>query len=178
MSRSLLNSYIWINDSTLLVSTIPANRPDNPPNKPWVPLAPKIECNEEGSISKARTFQDLLKDDYDVQLFEYYATSQLLLASLDGKSVQKIGPPAIHQSFDSSPDGKYVILNSFHRPYSFSVPCWRFPNTVELWTTDGRFVRELCDLPLAEDIPIAFGSVRKGMRCINWRPDKPSTLYW
>ncbi|CAH1453393.1 unnamed protein product [Lactuca virosa] len=36
----------------------------------------------------------------------------------------------------------------------------------------------LCDLPVAEDIPIAFNSVRKGMRSLNWRADKPSTLYW
>nr|KJB49819.1 hypothetical protein B456_008G139300 [Gossypium raimondii] len=44
--------------------------------------------------------------------------------------------------------------------------------------TDGNFVRELCDLPLAEDIPIASNSVRNGMRSLNWRADKPSTLYW
>jgi dipeptidyl aminopeptidase/acylaminoacyl peptidase len=47
-----------------------------------------------------------------------------------------------------------------------------------LWSADGKFVRELCDLPLAEDIPITSDSVRKGMRSIDWRADKPSTLYW
>uniref|UniRef100_A0A7N0TTJ4 Probable glutamyl endopeptidase, chloroplastic n=1 Tax=Kalanchoe fedtschenkoi TaxID=63787 RepID=A0A7N0TTJ4_KALFE len=174
--NAVYDNYIWIDDSTLLVSTIPTAR-GAPPAKPWVPPAPKIESNEQGSISQARTFQDLLKDEHDVKLFEHYATSQLMLASLDGK-VQEMGPPGIYQSFESSPDGKYVILTSFHRPYSFSVPCWRFPSKVELWTCGGRLVRELCDLPLAEDMPVAFGSVRKGMRCISWRADKPSTLYW
>ncbi|VAH41903.1 unnamed protein product [Triticum turgidum subsp. durum] len=54
----------------------------------------------------------------------------------------------------------------------------QFPKKVELWTVHGRFVRELCDLPLAENIPIAANSVRRGKRLIRWRPDMPSTLYW
>jgi hypothetical protein len=70
------------------------------------------------------------------------------------------------------------MIDSMHRPYSFTVPCGRFPKKVELWSADGKFIRELCDLPLAEDIPITSNSVRKGMRSINWRADKPSTLYW
>lgn len=124
-----------------------------------------------------RTFQDLLKDEYDAELFDYYATSQLVLASLDG-TVKPIGPPAIYTSVDPSPDDKYIMLSSIHRPYSYIVPCGRFPKKVELWTVDGKFIRELCDLPLAEDIPITMSSVRKGKRSINWRPDKPSILYW
>jgi hypothetical protein len=70
------------------------------------------------------------------------------------------------------------MLSSIHRPYSYIVPCERFPKKVELWTVDGKFIRELCDLPLAEDIPITTSSVRKGKHSIYWRPDKPSTLYW
>ncbi|KAJ6329035.1 hypothetical protein OIU77_010664 [Salix suchowensis] len=128
-------------------------------------------------VIQVRTFQDLLKDEYDEDLFDYYATSQLVLASLDG-TTKEIGHPAVYTSLDPSPDHKYLLVSSIHRPYSFIVPCGRFPKKVEVWTTDGKFVREVCDLPLAEDIPIAFSSVRKGMRSINWRADKPSTLYW
>lgn len=118
-----------------------------------------------------------MKDAYDEDLFEYYATSQLVLASLDG-TIKEVGLPAIYTSIDPSPDEKYLLISSIHRPYSFIVPCGRFPKKVDVWTSSGKFVRELCDLPLAEDIPIAFNSVRKGMRSIHWRADKPSTLYW
>ncbi|KAF2325082.1 hypothetical protein GH714_022675 [Hevea brasiliensis] len=149
----------------------------DPPKKPLVPSGPKIKSNETKNVVQVPTFQDLLKDEYDEDLFDYYATSQLVLVSLDG-TVKEIGPPAVYTSMDPSPDQKYLLISSIHRPYSFVVPCGRFPKRVELWTTDGKFVRELCDLPLAEDIPIAFNSVRKGMRSINWRADKPSTLYW
>ncbi|PIA61106.1 hypothetical protein AQUCO_00300552v1 [Aquilegia coerulea] len=174
--NAVFDNYVWVDDSTVLVCTIPLSRGD-PPKKPLVPSGPKIQSNEQKNVVQLRTFQDLLKDEYDEDLFEYYATSQLVLASLDG-SVKTFGPPAVYTSLDPSPDQKYLLLSSIHRPYSFIVPCGRFPKKVDVWTTDGKFIRELCDLPLAEDIPIAFNSVRKGMRSINWRADKPSTLYW
>ncbi|KAL1059867.1 hypothetical protein V6Z11_1Z000300 [Gossypium hirsutum] len=157
MARPLVDNYVWVDNSTLLVCTIPLSRGD-PPKKPLVPSGPKIQSNEQKTIVQVRTFQDLLKDEYDEDLFDYYATSQLVLASLDGK-VKEVGSPAIYTSLDPSPDEK-------------------FPKKVDLWTADGNFVRELCDLPLAEDIPIASNSVRNGMRSLNWRADKPSTLYW
>uniref|UniRef100_A0A1J3IPT7 Probable glutamyl endopeptidase, chloroplastic n=1 Tax=Noccaea caerulescens TaxID=107243 RepID=A0A1J3IPT7_NOCCA len=174
--NAIFESFVWIDNSTLLVSTIPSSRGD-PPKKPLVPSGPKTLSNETRNVVQVRTFQDLLKDEYDADLFDYYATSQLVLASLDG-TTKEVGPPAVYTSLDPSTDHKYLLVSSLHRPYSFVVPCGRFPKKVEVWTADGKFVRELCDLPLAEDIPIASNSVRKGMRSINWRADKPSTLYW
>ncbi|KAL6965741.1 hypothetical protein U1Q18_036796 [Sarracenia purpurea var. burkii] len=174
--NAVFDNFVWVDSSNLLVCTIPLSRGD-PPKKPLVPSGPKIQSNEQENVIQVRTFQDLLKDEYDEDLFEYYATTQLVLASLDG-TVKPIGPPAIYMSMDPSPNEKYLLITSIHRPYSFTVPCGRFHKKVDVWTTYGKFVRELCDLALAEDIPIAFNSVRKGMRSICWRPDKPSTLYW
>ncbi|KVI12548.1 Peptidase S9, prolyl oligopeptidase, catalytic domain-containing protein [Cynara cardunculus var. scolymus] len=174
--NAIFDNYVWVNNSTLLVCTIPASR-GSPPKKPLVPSGPKIQSNEQKSVVQVRTFQDLLKDEYDEDLFEYYATSQLVLVSLDG-TVKLFGEPALYTSLDPSPDEKYILLSSVHRPFSFTVPCGRFPKKVDLWSADGNLMKTLCDLPVAEDIPIAFNSVRKGMRSLNWRADKPSTLYW
>ncbi|XP_052185080.1 probable glutamyl endopeptidase, chloroplastic isoform X2 [Diospyros lotus] len=174
--NAVFDNFVWVNNSSLMVCTIPLSRGD-PPKKPLVPSGPKVQSNEHKNVVQVRTFQDLLKDEYDEDMFEYYATTQLVLASLDG-TVKPVGPPAIYTSVDPSPDEKYLLITSIHRPYSFIVPCGRFPKKVDVWTTEGKFVRELCNLPLAEDIPIAFNSVRKGMRSINWRADKPSMLYW
>ncbi|XP_026656136.1 probable glutamyl endopeptidase, chloroplastic isoform X2 [Phoenix dactylifera] len=174
--NAIFDSFVWVNASTLLVCIIPISR-GSPPKKPLVPSGPKIQSNEQQNVVQVRTYQDLLKDEYDEDLFDYYATSQLALVSLDG-TMKLIGPPAVYTSIDPSPDEKYVLVTSIHRPYSYIVPCGRFPKKAEVWTIDGKFVSEICDLPLAEDIPIAFNSVRRGKRSINWRPDKPSTLYW
>ena len=42
----------------------------------------------------------------------------------------------------------------------------------------GAFVQEIAYLPLAEDIPIAFNSCRKGPRSLGWRDDRPAELTW
>ncbi|KAK8947799.1 hypothetical protein KSP40_PGU002035 [Platanthera guangdongensis] len=174
--NAIFDNFVWVDDSTLLVCTIPLSR-GSPPKKPLIPSSPKIQSNEKQNIAQVRSFQDLLKDEYDKDLFDYYATTQLVLASLDG-TMKPIGSPAVYTSIDPSPDDKYLLVTSFHRPYSYVVPCGRFPKKVDLWTADGKFIKEICDLPLSEDIPIASNSVRRGKRSINWRPDKPSTFYW
>ena len=42
----------------------------------------------------------------------------------------------------------------------------------------GRLIHLLADVPLADDIPIKFGSTRKGPRNARWRADRPATLAW
>ncbi|KAF3555472.1 hypothetical protein F2Q69_00010264 [Brassica cretica] len=95
---AIFEGFVWIDDSTLLVSTIPSSRGD-PPKKPLVPPGPKTLSNEKSNVVLVRTFQDLLKDEYDADLFDYYATSQLVLASLDG-TAKEVGPPAVYTSLD------------------------------------------------------------------------------
>lgn len=174
--NTIFDSYAWLDESTLVACTVPTTRGEVP-KKPKTPSSPKIQSNEEGQVVQARTYQDLLKDRHDEDLFDYYATSQLLLLSLDG-DIKSIQSPAIYTSVEPSPDGKYLLVSSIQKPYSFTVPCGRFPKKVELWTRNGVFVREISSLPLAEDIPIAFNSVRKGRRSVGWRADKHSSLYW
>lgn len=174
--NTIFDSYAWLDESTLIACTIPTTRGEVP-KKPKTPISPKIQANEEGRVVQARTYQDLLKDGHDSNLFDYYATSQLVLVSLDG-SKKFIQPPAVYTSVEPSPDGNYLLVSSIQKPYSYTVPCGRFPKRVELWTKTGEFVREICTLPLAEDIPIAFNSVRKGRRSVGWRADKPASLYW
>ena len=159
-----------------MVCTIPHLR-GAPPKKPSTPAGPKIQSNEEKLVIQNRTYQDLLKDFHDENLFDYYTTSQLVIVSLDGET-QRIGSPAVYTDVDPSPDGKFILVKSIHRPYSFIVPSGRFPKKVQVWQRSGELVKEICDLPLAEDIPISFDSARKGRRSIDWRSDKPASLYW
>ncbi|KAG0615601.1 hypothetical protein M758_5G054700 [Ceratodon purpureus] len=174
--NTIFQSYSWVDDETIVVSTVPDSR-GKPPKKPLTPAGPKIQSNEQKLVIQNRTYQDLLKDKHDEDLFDYYTTVQLVLVTLDGKT-QPIGSPAIYTSVDSSPDCNFLLVESLHRPYSFIVPCGRFPERVEVWRKNGEFVKEICDLPLAEDISIASNSTRKGRRGVNWRPDKPASLYW
>jgi dipeptidyl aminopeptidase/acylaminoacyl peptidase len=78
-----------------------------------------------------------------------------------------------------SPNGDYILTEAAHRPFSYLVPAYRFPKRIAvLDAQSGDLVKEIADLPLAEDVPVAFGSVRKGVRSAEWRADAPATLAW
>ncbi|KAF7006584.1 hypothetical protein CFC21_021619 [Triticum aestivum] len=174
--NAIFELFVWVDHSTLLVCTVPSSRGDSP-KKPLVPFGPRIRSSEQNNVIQMRATKEMLKDLHEEELFDYYATSQLVLVSLDG-IVKPVASPAIYTFLNPSPDEKYLMLTCVHKPYSSIVSYKRFPKKVELWTVHGRFVRELCDLLLAENIPIAANSVRRGKRLIRWRPDMPSTLYW
>ena len=174
----VFEDYVWINPTTIVATTIPVGRGD-PPIKAPTPLGPKIQCNVEGETAQARTYQDLLKNTHDEALFDYYGTSVPVSVDIQNNQVTPLGEPGVYTGLQASPDGKYLIVSTLKRPYSYLVPCGRFPKKVELWRADnGEVLRTLADLPLAESIPIAVNSVRQGPRRFSWRPDVPSCLVW
>ena len=168
--------FYWMSDSeTLIVRTIPEGR-GTPPAAPLVPSGPIVKDNA-GEEAPARTYQDLLKSPHDEALFEYYVTSQLAKVTLSGE-VALLNDPMMFTYTAPSPDGEYILVEASHKPFSYLVPAYRFPNRISVWDTDGNLVEEIADLPLAEGVPTAFGSVPTGVRAINWRADTPATLYW
>jgi len=58
------------------------------------------------------------------------------------------------------------------------VPYSRFARRIELWNRNGRRIKTLAEIPVADDIPQGFDAVRIGPRNFNWRNDRPATLYW
>ncbi|HEY2232175.1 MAG TPA: hypothetical protein VGK01_01750, partial [Candidatus Angelobacter sp.] len=68
----------WMPDGkTLLVQTVPVTR-GNPPAAPKTPDGPIIQ-ESDGKRGPLRTFEDLLQNQHDEDLFDYYATTQLAL---------------------------------------------------------------------------------------------------
>ena len=156
----------WLSDSkTLAAMTIPDDRGEVPP-EPTVPSGPTVQENM-GEVAPARTYQDLLKNEYDAQLYEYYLTVQIAAITLDGK-VSPLGEKGIYTNCSPSPDGRYFLTSKIHRPFSYTLPAARFPRLVEVWDRDGNFVYRVADLPLADNIPVAFGSVATGRRDYGW----------
>ncbi len=166
----------WLPDSSgLLATLVPPGRGPEPP-APEVPSGPVIQENA-GKEAPARTYEDLLETPHDEALFEHYFTAQLARIGLDG-TVTPLGAPGLIAGFDPSPSGEYLLVETLHRPFSYLVPASRFPRRVEVWDRRGQLVRRVAELPLAEEIPIAFGSVRTGPREHEWRADAPATLVW
>ncbi len=147
-----------------------------PPAADPVPHGPRIE-QSLGRRAPGRTWQNLLEDDHDEALFEHFLTSQLAHVGLDGVTTA-LGEPAIVDEATPSPDGRWLLVEAMHAPWSTQVPASRFPRTFEVRSlADDRVVR-LADLPLADDVPTAFGSVRTGRRSMGWRADEAATIWW
>ncbi|PWN07876.1 alpha/beta hydrolase family protein [Rhodohalobacter mucosus] len=166
----------WTEDGeSLLVKFVPEGRGEAPVRE-MVPEGPVIQENT-GGARPARTYQDLLEDTHDEDLFDYYFMAQLAEVNLDG-SLKMIGSPAIYRTADLSPDGEYILVNKTERPYSYRVPAYRFPQNIQIWDRDGNMVHQFAELPLADDVPIAFSSTTEGPRSVSWRNDAPATLTW
>ncbi|MFN7926834.1 MAG: S9 family peptidase, partial [Blastocatellia bacterium] len=105
----------WMPDNqTLLCQTIVAGR-GKPPAEAKVPTGPNVQ-ESFGRHSPAPTYEDLLKNPHDEDLFEYYATSQLVLVNIANSRVTPVGKPAIIASSEASPDGKHLLVISNHKP--------------------------------------------------------------
>ncbi|TVQ05290.1 MAG: S9 family peptidase [Balneolaceae bacterium] len=168
--------FIWIqNSNSLIVQLVPGNRGDVPVQR-LVPAGPVIQENY-GEARPARTYQDLLQNSHDEELFEYYFTSQLAEISIEG-SVKLLGEPAIYRSVELSPNQNYILVNKTERPFSYQVPAFRFPQNIQVLDRNGILVHQFAKLPLADRVPIAFSATTEGPRNVSWRNDVPATLSW
>lgn len=169
------DAYQWMPDSrTLLVQLVPANRAKLAP-PPSVPKGPTIQ-ESSGKLAPVRTFEDLLKNAYDEQLFDYYATAQLALVDAVSGKATTLGQPAIYDTVAPAPDGQHLLVARLQHPYSYLYPAEAFPKEVEVWDTKAKVLYKLATLPLQDQVPI--DGVPTGPREYVWRATDPATLVW
>src|SRR4029077_4361470 len=130
----------------LLCQTIPAGR-GGPPKPPTVPAGPRVQ-QSYGKAAPVATYEDLLENEYDGKLFDYYATSQLAVVDIESGSMTPVGSPAVLGMAEPAPDGTYVLVARIHRPYSYIVPADDFTKDVEVWDLKGHLVYKVASLPL------------------------------
>ena len=162
----------------LLVQLRPAGQGDAPAND-GIPTGPNIqETGPGGEVTQLRTYQDLLANEHDAQVFEHYLRSQTALVALDG-SVTPLGAPDLFTGVSPSPDGRLLLSQRIERPFSYQVPYWSFPRRIEVRSSaDGSLMHEVAALPLVEGLPVGRDAVTTGVRRIDWRADAPATLVW
>jgi len=169
-------SYAWLANSSEILYLSAANEKKQSPVKPRVPVGPVVDENL-GKKAPAVTYQDLLKNPYDESLFDFYCSSQLILVSLDGAE-KSLGATGVYASFSPSPDGKLILSKILQRPYSYLVPAFSFPTSVQVVDLNGNLQKKIADIPLADNVPLGFNATIKGPRSHAWRNDQPATLYW
>jgi dipeptidyl aminopeptidase/acylaminoacyl peptidase len=156
------NPYQWFGDSrSLMVRVVSKDRLLLNDNSGLLPDGPVIS-ESEGKKSKLRTYQDLLKNSADEYDFETLVTSDLVIYDLygNGKLFLK---EALFQEESISPDGKYVMVTTIEKPYSYSVPYGRFPKKTVVYDLSGEQL-------------VSFD--RDKRKFIEWRSDKPSAIFF
>ncbi len=181
LTQPLLNvaygsAYHWVSNSDAIICRLVPEDRGVAPSTPSVPTGPTTQENI-GKKTPARTYQDLLKNAHDEALFEHYLASTVVRVTLNGQT-KALGDPGIVTRAQPSPDGRFILVETLHRPFSYLVPAYRFPRRIEVWDAAGQMVKLVVDLPLADEIPIGFGAVPTGPRSVGWRGDVGATLYW
>jgi dipeptidyl aminopeptidase/acylaminoacyl peptidase len=170
--------FAWLPDSgSLLVRHTPTNLAAAPASQA-IPGGPNVqESQPGGGKMQLRTWPDLLKNEQDSLLFEYYARVQLALLGLDGKS-RNLGQPELFTAAQVSPNGQYILTQSIDRPFSYSVPASSFPKRIEIRDLSGKVLHTLGKQPLEEGLPPGDDAVSHGPRHASWRADAAATVVW
>jgi len=165
----------WLPDQQrLLVRRIPKR--GKPPEPPAIPAGPEILEGEGATSRSTYESRNLLETAHDDALFEYFATSELVVVDPAKGTVIPLGKPAVYATADFSPDGDYLLVEYLVKPWSHAVPYWRFASELEVWDTEAKPVATVASLPLADAVPIH--GVPLGPRSASWRATAPHTLFW
>ena len=165
----------WFSDGkSMLVKFLPPQVPEVLDTDELTPIGPRVSTND-GKKAQNRTYQDLLKNKNDEKNFEILGQSELHIVSLKGgRSLW--GKKNLYNDITFSPDGNFILISVIQKPFSYLVPYYRFPSKYLIYSSKGKQVKLLEDVPLVEDLPKGFMAVRKGARSFSWRLDKPSTI--
>ncbi len=175
LNANMGSPYDWFKDSSaLIVKVIPSNRPALIDNQKDLPTGP-IVSSSDGKVSQNRTYQDLLKNPQDEANFQTIVTSELYKVDLNG-TTSKFKDADMFAGSSFSPDGKYYMLTTIKKPFSYIVPLSRFPMTTSVYDLNGNLVKTVNEVPLTEVMPKGFSSVRTGKRSMYWKDNEPSTL--
>ena len=178
LNANMGNPITWFKNSNELIIKTQRHHYNDLINKEnAIPTGPTVSVSESGIESQNRTYQDLLKDKIDEDNFEKLITTDLYRIDLTGeKKIFKSGDLFVSESF--SPDGKYLMVTTLEKPFSYIVPFQRFPMKTTIYSANGDRVKVVNELPLNEVMPKGFMSVRQGKRSLRWRADKPASLFF
>ncbi|MBO9852983.1 S9 family peptidase [Xanthomonas phaseoli] len=178
LNTSVNDDLRWLPDGSGLLLQQQVAGQGAPPTRDATPTGPATQqTSAAAGVRSLPTYQDLLRNEADARVFEYYATGQPIIVTVAGQ-VRPIGTPGIYLNLSVSPDGRYILSERSERPFSYLVPVDNFARRIEVLDLQGKPVRQIAQLPLVEGLPTGNDAVPTGVRDIAWRHDAPATLVW
>jgi dipeptidyl aminopeptidase/acylaminoacyl peptidase len=165
----------WLPDQQrLLILRIPER--GNPPSAPAIPVGPDIRESAGATARSTYEARNLLETAHDDALFDYYTTSEPVIYDPVTGNMEILGKPAPYSNIESSPDGKYLLVERLVGPWSHEVAWWRFAHEIEVWDKSGKKVATVASHPIADAVPIH--GVITGPRSFSWQATAPHRLFW
>ena len=175
LNKTLGNTYCWEPESNSLIAKfITTDRGKDPASSAKIPGP--IVFDNSAKLTSSTNSDNLAGARFNKDEFNYYLTSQLVSVDMGGKT-SNFYDSGIFKSFDYSPDGKYVLVESIKK-YVPGVYIKQLPYSAELLSAKGSLFKKIFEAPLADRVVNNYDAVPKGPREIAWRNDKPASLYW
>ena len=175
---TLVTDFDWTADGRAVVTVLlPANR-GAAPRPPALP-SPRVRLTGDAR-NRTRTFPSLLETPHDKVLLEYYATGQLAVVDVRSRAERRVGRPAMIQSVDPSPDGRYFRVTTLRKPFSYIVPVSSFGSVEEIWDATGKVLAEVSKRSLREGTQADSAERAEqetARRNVSWRPDGQGLSY-
>jgi dipeptidyl aminopeptidase/acylaminoacyl peptidase len=175
LNSTIGSAFVWLDNDHIIYK----KRQDKPAPKLAMsaPSGPAIQ-ESGGTAAPVRTYQDLLRNPQDEDLFTHYTSCSLHKIHVSSNTTSDLGITGVITGVSISPNSQFVLVDILHRPYSYIVPFNRFPTVTNIYSPEGSLIENFYQAPLTENIPKGFSAVPTGRRSINWRSDQPATLYW
>ena len=169
------NTFSFLDDESIIYASVPSNIGEIPKLDKLVtgPAVQEVYGKKFGS----RTVADIITTPAEEEMFDYLTTAQLVIYSEEGTT--KLGEPSIYSSINTSPDNKFLIAKTVHKPYSYITAYSSFPHkTFVMDMSNGKIAIELEDKTKKEDKEDKEEDKTPKPSGHSWRLDKPATIYW
>lgn len=167
---------VWAPDSSEIVcQTIPADR--GPVPERGVPAGPSVQ-QTSGEETPVWTFTNLLTDEYDERLFDYYMTAQPMKIDVASGTATPFGKPGIYESLSASEDGSYYLATRVTGPYSYIVPASRFPKVIEVLSAESGAVTTIAETAINTAGPESMGWSPSGARGHQFSPSETPAVFY
>ena len=175
--NDVFNALDWTPDGTRLIVTLVSPDRGPKPERARTPTGPVTQF-ASGYEAPVRTFQDLLEDQHDADLFAWLAETQIVSIEVDARRPRPrpIGEPGLYVTVDPAPGGDYLLVETLEQPFSYDVRWNAFAQRADVWTMDGEPVAALGRRDIADNVPI--GGVVDGRRDFGWQASHPARIVW
>jgi dipeptidyl aminopeptidase/acylaminoacyl peptidase len=165
----------WVGDTQILLGVRTPGQAGPLPQEKLPPTGPIVQ-ESAGTVSQNRTYPDLVKTPEDDAMLASAIESQLILVDIKSGRSKKIGKSGAFGHISISPNGKWLLIDTFLRPFSRVVPLGLSAKKTEVWNFSGKVKHAFPVSGPHENLPIEGEPI--GPRSIRWIQNEPEMLIY